>query len=98
MLAAVAAIIVFILVAPVRVHGDGIAPVLHDGDIVIIAKNTYSAGREPERGEIVAFYGSEPRRTEFARFKGSSGDPDLGDIRGKVVFRIWPIDRFGTVK
>ncbi|MDR1495728.1 MAG: S26 family signal peptidase [Clostridiales Family XIII bacterium] len=55
MLAVVAAIIVFMLVAPVRVHGDNMAPLLNDGDVVIIVKENYYDAQPPERGDVLCF-------------------------------------------
>jgi signal peptidase I len=156
MLAVVAAVIMFIVVAPVAVRGDNMSPALRDGDIVIIAKNTYSDVRLPGYGDIVVFKrsfapnaDSSDRRYRAARVAGLPGDimeaqggelkrngeavrtgvgelekkevaegelyvlndsggdaldsrdpavsAELGAIRGKVVFRIWPLDRFGGV-
>jgi signal peptidase I len=157
MLAVVAAVIMFIVVAPVRVHGDNMSPTLRDGDIVIIAKNIYSDARPPGYGDIVVFKrsfapdaDSSDRRYRIARVAGlpndemaaqggelkrngetvrsdagdfekqevaegglyvlndsgsdalDSRDPavsaELGGIRGKVVFRLFPFDRFGFVE
>jgi signal peptidase I len=114
MLAVVAAIIVFVLVAPVRVHGDNMAPTLRDGDVVIIVKRSYSASRAPEYGEIVAFRSSfalagmlfkygretdpdnarapqEERRYRFGRVEGlpgKEGQPgDVMQVKGDALFR-----------
>jgi signal peptidase I len=175
MLAVVAAIIMFILVAPVRVHGDNMSPALNDGDVVIILKSSYYDARPPKYGDVLCFKRSfEPEGEwgsgesakisyRFARVIGLPGDeirigegsifrngdrlnlPELavpsnasshgpqessaysrevgtGDVfvlnddttdamdsrddrvdarldgaRGKAVFRVWPLDRFGKV-
>jgi signal peptidase I len=143
-LAVVAAIIVFILVAPVRVHGDNMSPLLNDGDVVIILKNSYYDAQPPKLGDVLCFKksfvpesareqegkpdASGERTYRFARVAGLPGDtvgerkvgpgevyvlndnPDdaldsrdervdasLDEARGRVVFRIWPIGRFGVV-
>jgi signal peptidase I len=171
LLAVAAAIIVFILVAPVRVHGGNMSPTLNDGDVVIVLKHSYSDVRPPEYGDVLCFKRSfapesargpgGERTYRFARVAGLPGDeiesrdgyiyrsgenserlapvvPDgeavsgggfagtrdvgpedvfvlnddpndtldsrdgavdaqLGDARGKAVFRIWPLDGFGPV-
>jgi len=75
MLAVVAAIIVFILIAPVRVHGDNMAPTLRDGDVVIIVKSTYSASRPPEYGAFVAFRRSFALAETLFKY-GKEADPE----------------------
>jgi signal peptidase I len=188
MLAVVAAIIVFILVAPVRVHGGNMSPLLDDGDVVIIFKSAYYDASPPKYGDVLCFKrsfvpenfrteadgGFDERSYRFARVAGLPGDemefrgdgiyrngnklsgfepagegaahedssedaPDspggeeeggasgirkvgsgevfvlnddrsdaldsrdervdtlLDDVRGRVIFRIWPIDGFGRV-
>ncbi|MDR1042619.1 MAG: signal peptidase I, partial [Clostridiales Family XIII bacterium] len=88
MLAIVAAIIVFILVAPVRVHGDNMSPLLNDGDVVIISKHTYYDADPPGYGDVLCFkrsFAPEGARAEadgafdersyrFARVVGLPGD------------------------
>jgi signal peptidase I len=88
MLAIVAAIIVFVLVAPVRVHGDNMSPLLNDGDVVIISKHTYYDARPPEYGDVLCFKrsfapesaragadgGFDERSYRFARVAGLPGD------------------------
>jgi signal peptidase I len=163
LLAIVAAIIMFMLIAPVRVHGDNMSPALNDGDVVIILKSSYHDNNPPKYGDVLCFRESfapedmrgGDREYRFARVTGLPGDgmetrangvyrngdmvaaPDadggsagtglrtleseevfvlndnaadaldsrndgikatLGDARGKVVFRIWPLDRFGKVQ
>jgi signal peptidase I len=164
MLAVVAAILVVILVAPVRVHGDNMAPALKDGDVVIIHKASYYDEKPPAYGDIVCFKRSfrpdaadGSKEYRIARVVGLPGDEieirggevyrnggkvhgvvlsaedadgvagtreigsgevfvlnynetdevdsrdedvetRLEDIRGEVVFRVWPIDKFGAVR
>jgi signal peptidase I len=88
MLAVVAAIIVFILVAPVRVHGDNMSPLLNDGDVVIILKNNYYDAQPPAYGDVLCFKwsfapesasagvdgGFDERSYRFARVAGLPGD------------------------
>ncbi|MDR1292890.1 MAG: signal peptidase I [Clostridiales Family XIII bacterium] len=99
MLAIVAAIIVFILVAPVRVHGDNMSPLLNDGDVVIIAKRDYYDARLPQYGDVLCFKrsfapegaqagsggGSDERSYRFARVAGLPGD--RMDIRPDGIYR-----------
>lgn len=55
-IAAVAAIIVFMLVAPITQKGDGMAPTIGDGDIVVLKKDTFSENRGyPEYEDIIVF-------------------------------------------
>jgi signal peptidase I len=90
LLAVVAAIIVFILVAPVRVQGDNMAPALNDGDVVILLKESYYDAQLPEYGDVLCFKrsfappsaqgsggtagGSGKKSYRFARVAGLPGD------------------------
>jgi signal peptidase I len=100
MLAVVAAIIVFILVAPVRVQGDNMAPALNDGDVVIILKKSYYDAQPPEYGDVLCFKrsfalrasgsdeaagGSGEKSYRFARVAGLPGD-ELS-LRDGVLYR-----------
>jgi signal peptidase I len=92
MLAVVAAIIVFILVAPVRVHGDNMAPALKDGDVVIIHKASYYDEKLPAYDDFVCFKRSfapdaadGSREYRIARVVGLPGD--VIEIRGGEVYR-----------
>jgi signal peptidase I len=97
MLAIVAAIIVFILVAPVRVHGDNMSPRLNDGDVVIILKSSYYDAKLPEYGDVLCFRrsfasesaraasGFDERSYRFARVAGLPGDEM--ELRGDGVYR-----------
>jgi signal peptidase I len=94
MLAIVAAIIVFILVAPVRVQGDNMAPALDDGDVVIIVKESYHDARPPEYGDVLCFkrsfapqsaQGSGGKTYRFARVVGLPGD-ELS-VKDGVLYR-----------
>jgi signal peptidase I len=99
MLAVVAAIIVFILVAPVRVHGDNMSPSLNDGDVVIILKGSYYDASPPEYGDVLCFKrsfapaaaqeysgdGYDERAYRFARVAGLPGDEM--ESRSGVMYR-----------
>jgi signal peptidase I len=99
MLAIVAAIIVFILVAPVRVHGDNMSPLLNDGDVVIISKHTYYDAKLPTYGDVLCFKRSfapesasvesdgeiDERSYRFARVVGLPGDEI--EIRTHGIYR-----------
>jgi signal peptidase I len=99
MLAVVAAIIVFILVAPVRVHGDNMSPLLNDGDVVIILKKNYYDAQPPTYGDVLCFKrsfapesalagadgGFDERSYRFARVVGLPGDEI--EIRADGVYR-----------
>jgi signal peptidase I len=170
MLAIVAAIIVFILVAPARVHGDNMSPLLNDGDIIIMHKGSYYDARLPAYGDVLYFKRSfapesvlaeagDERMYRIARVYGLPGDKielrdgklfrnggevgeyaasggageaaerggavevgpgevfvmadgaadvvdsrsagvatKLGDVRGRVLFRVWPLNGFGLVR
>jgi signal peptidase I len=82
MLAIVAAIIVFILVAPVRVHGDNMSPLLNDGDVVIILKSTYYDARLPAYGDVLCF------KRSFAPEDARTGDDGGFDERSYRFARV----------
>jgi signal peptidase I len=80
MLAVVAAIIVFILVAPVRVQGNNMAPALNDGDVVIILKKSYYDAQLPEYGDVLCF------KRSFAP-RGARGSDGTADGSGEKSYR-----------
>lgn len=91
-LAAVAAIIVFMLIAPIVQKGDSMSPTVGDGNVMILNKETYSEKRGlPEYGTVIVFkrdyydkdkVGGENR---VARVIGLPGDKI--EISGGDVYR-----------
>lgn len=79
-LAAVAAIIVFMLVAPMVEKGDSMSPTIEEGNVVIIQKKTYSENRGlPEYGDVLAFKtdfyeGKTKNEHRIGRVVGLNGD------------------------
>jgi len=52
--AVVAAIILFILVAPEVNEGNAMSPAIHSGDLIVLTKHSYSAKRgAPDLGQVV---------------------------------------------
>lgn len=55
-IAAVAAVIVFMLVAPITEKGDNMSPTVNKGDIVILKKDTFSENRGyPEYEDVLVY-------------------------------------------
>ena len=55
-LAAVAAIVVFMLIAPITEKGNGMSPTVDKGDVVILQKKTFSENRGlPEYEDVLVF-------------------------------------------
>jgi hypothetical protein len=103
MLAAVAAIIVFLAVAPMSVKDDHLSPALEKGDVVIVIKDSYHENQPPEEGLLVAFKVAQvydwDKESRFGRIgEEMPSDQTMENIRGYVALRIWPFDRFGKVE
>ena len=79
-LAAVAAIVVFMLVAPITEKGNGMSPTIDKGNVVIIQKKTYSENQGlPEYEDIVVlktdYYDTKTRgEHRVSRIIGLPGD------------------------
>lgn len=97
-------VLITTFVMPVlRVCGDSTEPALKNGDVVIALK-----GMEFERGDLIGFYyGNHLLIGRYIAGAGrmvdvDSGKPEIGyisegQIVGKIIFRIWPLDKIGVL-
>ncbi len=90
-LAAVAAIIVFMLVAPMTEKGSSMSPTIGDGNVVIIQKKSFSENQGlPQYEDILAFKvdfykGSKKNEHRFGRVIGLPGD--IIEVKEGDVYR-----------
>lgn len=91
--AAVAVLVATIWMPVLQIYGASMTPTLNEGDIVLSVK-----GSDCELGDLVAFYMGDHRSTSVDSRSTTVGCVSGEQIVGKIVFRVWPLPDFGTLR
>ena len=103
--AAVAVLVATLFLPVLRIYGTSMTPTMVDGDIVVLVKQGSF-----ERSDIIAFWFNNKilvKRVialpgEWVDIDGDgnvsvNGEPLEEQIVGKLVFRVWPFENFGSL-